>query len=212
MLFRSLEYKSYLVFFIISYSCLFIFIELQDILRILTGLNFQPEINGDELTMHFPAYREDMEDYPDVAEEVIRMYGYEHINSTFLPTAKVTIGGSNLRQKTILKVKRALCSVGAFEGIHYSFFSPADLDEMGFAEDAPERHAIRIMNPINEDLSLMRTTLAPQMIHAMGRNQKRGIFEGRIFEIGNAFIPKALPLTEYPEERETRCIGAFGKD
>ena len=70
----------------------------------------------------------------------------------------------------------------------------------------------RIMNPINEDLSLMRTTLAPQMIHAMGRNQKRGIFEGRIFEIGNAFIPKSLPLTEYPEERETLCIGAFGKE
>ena len=184
----------------------------EDILRILTGLNFQPEINGDELTMHFPAYREDMEDYPDVAEEVIRMYGYEHINSTFLPTAKVTIGGSNLRQKTILKVKRALCSVGAFEGIHYSFFSPSDLDQMGFAEDAMERKAIRIMNPINEDLSLMRTTLAPQMIHAMGRNQKRGIFEGRIFEIGNAFIPKSLPLTEYPEERETLCIGVFGKD
>ena len=184
----------------------------EDILRILTGLNFQPEINGDELTMHFPAYREDMEDYPDVAEEVIRMYGYDHITSTFLPSAKVTIGGSNLRQRTILKVKRTLCSVGAFEGIHYSFFSPSDLDEMGFAEDAPERRAIRIMNPINEDLSLMRTTLAPQMIHAMGRNQKRGIFEGRIFEIGNAFIPKSLPLTEYPEERETLCIGAFGKE
>ena len=184
----------------------------EDILRILTGLNFQPEINGDELTMHFPAYREDMEDYPDVAEEVIRMYGYDHITSTFLPSAKVTIGGSNLRQRTILKVKRTLCSVGAFEGMHYSFFSPSDLDEMGFAEDAPERRAIRIMNPINEDLSLMRTTLAPQMIHAMGRNQKRGIFEGRIFEIGNAFIPKSLPLTEYPEERETLCIGAFGKE
>ena len=184
----------------------------EDILRILTGLNFQPGINGDELTMHFPAYREDMEDYPDVAEEVIRMYGYDHITSTFMPSAKVTIGGSNLRQRTILKVKRTLCSVGAFEGIHYSFFSPSDLDEMGFAEDAPERRAIRIMNPINEDLSLMRTTLAPQMIHAMGRNQKRGIFEGRIFEIGNAFIPKSLPLTEYPEERETLCIGAFGKE
>ena len=81
---------------------------------------------------------------------------YTHL---FLPTAKVTIGGSNLRQKTILKVKRALCSVGAFEGIHYSFFSPFDLDQMGFAEDALERKAIRIMNPINEDLSLMRTTL-----------------------------------------------------
>ena len=184
----------------------------EDILRILTGLNFQPEINGDELTMHFPAYREDMADYPDVAEEIIRMYGYEHIQSTFMPTAQVTIGGTNLRQKTILKVKRALCSIGAFEGMHYSFFSPADLDQMGFAEDAPERKAIRIMNPINEDLSLMRTTLAPQMIHAMGRNQKRGNFEGRIFEIGNAFIPKSLPLTEYPEERATLCIGVFGKN
>ena len=184
----------------------------EDILRILTGLNFQPEINGDELTMHFPAYREDMADYPDVAEEIIRMYGYEHIQSTFMPTAQVTIGGTNLRQKTILKVKRALCSIGAFEGMHYSFFSPADLDQMGFAGDAPERKAIRIMNPINEDLSLMRTTLAPQMIHAMGRNQKRGNFEGRIFEIGNTFIPKSLPLTEYPEERATLCIGVFGKN
>ena len=191
-----------------------------EILRIMKNLNFAPEINGDELTIQVPAYREDMlpegendvERYPDVAEEVIRMYGYEHINSTFLPTAKVTIGGSNLRQKTILKVKKALCSVGAFEGIHYSFFSPSDLDQMGFAEDAMERKAIRIMNPINEDLSLMRTTLAPQMIHAMGRNQKRGIFEGRIFEIGNAFIPKSLPLTEYPDERETLCIGVFGKN
>lgn len=95
--------------------------------------------------MHFPAYREDMADYPDVAEEIIRMYGYEHIQSTFMPTAQVTIGGTNLRQKTILKVKRALCSIGAFEGMHYSFFSPADLDQMGFAEDAPERKAIRIM-------------------------------------------------------------------
>ena len=74
------------------------------------------------------------------------MYGYDHINSTFLPTAKVTIGGTNMRQKTILKVKRALCSVGAFEGMHYSFFSPADLDEMEFPEDALERKAIRIMN------------------------------------------------------------------
>ena len=183
-----------------------------DIVRILTALNFAPVINGDELTLQIPAYREDMDSYPDVAEEVIRMYGYEHVIPTFMPTAKVTLGGLNLKQKTELKIKRALCAAGAYEGIHYSFFSPADLDEMEFPEDALERKAIRIMNPINEDLSLMRTTLAPQMIHAMGRNQKRGIFEGRIFEIGNAFIPKSLPLTEYPEERETLCIGAFGKE
>lgn len=83
---------------------------------------------------------------------------------------------------------------------------------MGYEADAPERHAIRLLNPINEDLSLMRTTLAPQMIHAMGRNQKRGTLEGRIFEIGNRFIAKELPLTEYPDERETLCVGVFGKE
>ena len=152
-----------------------------------------------------------MEDYPDVSEEIIRMYGYDHIIPTFMPSAKVTIGGINTRQKTLLKIKKSLCSVGAYEGIHYSFFSPADLDEMGYAEDAPERHAIRLMNPINEDLSLMRTTLAPQMIHAMGRNQKRGNLEGRLFEIGKKFIAKDLPLTEYPEERDTLCIGIWGE-
>ena len=111
--------------------------------------------------MNFPAYREDMEDYPDVAEEVIRMYGYDHITSTFLPSAKLTIGGSNLRQRTILKVKRTLCSVGAFEGIHYSFFSPSDLDEMGFAEDAPSAGGDPHHELDQRDSSLMRTTLAP---------------------------------------------------
>lgn len=182
-----------------------------DIERILASLQFAPVINGDELTIQVPAYREDMESYPDIAEEVIRMYGYEHVTPTFLDSAKVTAGGMNTKQKGELKLKRALCAVGAYEGIHYSFFSPSDLDLCGFAEDAMERHAIRLINPINEDLSLMRTTLVPQMIHAMARNQKRGRLEGRIFEIGSKFIPKELPLTEYPDERQTLCIGVFGK-
>ncbi len=184
----------------------------EDIKDILTRLYFAPEINGDELTIHVPAYREDMEDYPDIAEELIRMYGYDHIKPTFMPTAKVTIGGTNPRQKTTLHIKNALCGAGAYEGMHYSFFSPSDLDLIGLPEGAPERNAIRIMNPINEELSLMRTTLAPQMIHAMGRNQKRGNLEGKIFEIGNKFIPDKLPLTDYPDERETLCIGVFGKN
>lgn len=66
---------------------------------------------------------------------------------------------------------------GAYEGIHYSFFSPADLDLLRFPEDAPERHAIRLINPINVDLSLMRTTLASEMLYAIARNQKKGILE-----------------------------------
>ena len=155
-----------------------------DIERILKSLNFQPVINGDELTIQVPAYREDMESYPDIAEEVIRMYGYDHVTPTFLAAAAVTSGGMNTKQKTELKIKRALCAQGAFEGVHYSFFSPSDLNLLGLPEDAPERHAIRLINPINEDLSLMRTTLAPQMIHAIARNQKNGCLEGRVYEIG----------------------------
>lgn len=183
-----------------------------DILRILKALNFAPVQNGDELTLQIPAYREDMESYPDVAEEVIRMYGYEHVEGTFMPTAAVTAGGLNLRQKTELKLKRALCAAGACEGMHYSFFSPSDLNLLRLPQDAPERNAIELLNPINVDLSLMRTTLAPQMLHAIARNQKRGILEGRIFEMGKRFIPKSLPLTEYPDERETLCVGVFGKE
>ncbi|MBO5656715.1 MAG: phenylalanine--tRNA ligase subunit beta, partial [Agathobacter sp.] len=100
----------------------------EDILRIMTNLDFAPVVDGDVLTLQIPAYREDMETYQDVAEEVIRMYGYEHIVPTFMPTAKVTTGGLNLEQKTELRLKKALCAVGAHECIHYSFFSPSDLD------------------------------------------------------------------------------------
>ena len=184
----------------------------EDILRILTSLDFAPKANGDELTLMIPAYREDMESYPDVAEEVIRMYGYDHVLSTFMPTAQVTMGGFDLRQRSELKLKRALCGAGAYEGIHYSFFSPSDLDLLKLPEDAIERQAIKLINPINIDLSLMRTTLAPQMIRAMARNQKRDLLEGKIYELGNAFIPKSLPLTEYPDERETLCVGVFGEN
>lgn len=183
----------------------------EDIVRICKNLDFAPDLSGDNLKLMIPAYREDMETYQDVAEEVIRMYGYDHIIPTFIPTAEVTSGGYNIHQKTELKIKRALCAAGAYEGVHYSFFSPSDFDLIKLPEDAPERHAIKIINPINVDLSLMRTTLVPQMLTAIAKNQKRGILEGRIYELGNRFIPGELPLTEYPDERETICIGIFGE-
>lgn len=182
-----------------------------DILRILTDLDFKPVLLGDLLTVHIPAYREDMETYQDVSEELIRMYGYDHVKPTFMPTAAVTLGGRNTAQTAILTLKRALAAAGASEGIHYSFFGPSDLDLLEFPEDAPERSAIKLMNPINVDLSLMRTTLAPEMIQAMARNEKRGTLSGRVFEIGKRFIPKSLPLTDYPEELDTLAIGAFGE-
>lgn len=183
----------------------------QDVLRIMKNLNFAPAINGDELTLQVPAYREDMDSYPDVAEEVIRMYGYEHVEPAFMPAALVTMGGMNEKQKKELHLKKALCSAGAFECIHYSFFSPSDLDLLRLPEEAPERNTIRILNPINEELSLMRTTLAASMLNAIARNQKKGNLEGRLFELGKKFIPKELPLNDYPDERDTLCIGIFGE-
>ncbi len=184
----------------------------DEILRIMKSLDFAPSISGDELTLQIPAYREDMESYPDVAEEVIRMYGYDKVVPTFMPSAKVTMGGLNLRQKKELKLKKALCAIGAYECIHYSFFSPSDLDMLKYPEDAKERQAIRIMNPINEELSLMRTTLSASMVNAIARNMKRGNHEGRLFEVGNVFVADELPLKEYPDERETLCVGVFGEN
>lgn len=183
----------------------------DEIVKIMDRLGFEPELAGDDLRLMIPAYREDMETYQDVAEEVIRMYGYEHIVPTFIPTAQVTSGGYDLKQKTELKIKNALCAQGAYEGVHYSFFSPSDLDLIRLPEDAEERKAIKLLNPITIDLSLMRTVLAPQMITSIARNQKNGILEGRIFEIGNRFIAKELPLKAYPDERPTLCIGIFGE-
>ncbi len=183
----------------------------EEIVRIMTNLCFEPKIDGDALTIQIPAYREDMETYQDVAEEVIRMYGYDHITPTFMPTAQVTVGGENMVQKTEMRLKKALCTTGAHECIHYSFFSPSDLNLLKLEEDAPERYAIRIMNPISEELSLMRTTLAASMINAVMRNQKKGNLEGRLFEIAKKFIPKELPLREYPDERQSLCVAVFGE-
>ena len=184
----------------------------EEIVRIMKNLDFAPSVNGDELTLMIPAYRGDMESYPDVAEEVIRMYGYDHVVPTFLPDAKVTMGGLTIAQKKELKLKKALCNTGAYECIHYSFFSPQDFEMINLDTDDDARKAITILNPINEDLSIMRTTLVPSMLAAISRNNKKGNLSGRLFEMGKKFIAKSLPLTEYPDERNTLCIAAFGDD
>ncbi len=208
---NSVEPKELIVSIEKVNNCLGIVVPNEDILRIMKNLAFEPKIEGDNLILQVPAFREDMETYQDVAEEVIRMYGYDHVVPAFMPSAKVTIGGLSLAQKSELKLKKALCSVGAYECIHYSFFSPTDLDMLRFPEDAVERKAIRLMNPISEELSLMRTTLAASMINAIVRNQKKGILEGRLFEIGSVFMPYELPLTQYPDEKAKLCVGIFGE-
>ena len=92
----------------------------------------------------------------------------------------------------------------------YSFYSEKDLDMLHFPAEAPERKFIKIKNPIGEDLSVMRTTLAPSMVNVIVRNLRRGNTEGKLFELAKKFIPRELPLKGLPEERETLCIGTFG--
>lgn len=181
----------------------------DEIKRILTNLNFAPQIDGDKLSVQIPPYREDIENAPDIAEELIRMYGYDHIKPTFLAAASVTNGGRNAAQNSILKLKRTLAAQGLYEAIHYSFYSQKDLDLLHIPQDAPQRQAIRILNPISEDLSIMRTMLAPSMLNAVIRNVRRGNDEGGLFEIAKTYhSAEEHPSTE-PEEREALSIGLF---
>ncbi len=183
----------------------------DEILRHLDALGFAPSIDGDDLHLMVPAYRDDIDGHvQDIAEEVIRSYGYTHIIPSFLPTAQVTAGGRTPAQKQMLRVKQTLCRQGYYESIFYSFFSPKDLDMLRLPADAKERNAIRILNPISEDLSLMRTILTPSMLNAVVRNLRRGNMAGRFFEIANIFEADSLPLTESPREQKRLCIGAFG--
>ncbi len=185
----------------------------NEILRHLDALGFEPTINGDNLHVMVPSYRDDIDNHvQDIAEEVIRSYGYDRIKPRFLNTAQVTCGGRNTEQNDELKLKKALCEQGCYESIFYSFFSPADLDMINLPADEKERNAIRLINPISEDLSLMRTILAPSMINAVVRNVRRGNIEGRFFEIANTFEPKSLPLDDYPIECKKICIGVFGNN
>lgn len=183
----------------------------EEVNAILTRLEFGVEAEGDTLTVTVPLYREDVDGYPDLAEEVIRMYGYEHITPTFLANATVTTGGLTLAQKQELKFKNVLKEEGYFEALNYSFYSPKDFDLLRLPEDAQERQAVKILNPIGEDLSVMRTILAPSMIANIVRNVRRGNLEGKLYEVANVYLAQELPLTELPEERRHAVLGAWGE-
>lgn len=187
-------------------------IEVPDdvILDILRRLEFDVKQNGDVLTVTAPLYREDVEGYEDLAEEVIRMYGYDHIKPQLLEFATVTNGGLTEAQQLEIKLKNALRMQGVYETINYSFYSTADLDMLHIPADSPERNTIRIDNPISENYSIMATTLAPIMVNTIVKNYRSGNDAGRFFEVANVFIPKQMPLTELPHERKTIGIGVYG--
>lgn len=185
----------------------------DEVLRILRSLNFEVELQADGNTLQVvaPRYREDIEvGEPDLAEEVIREYGYEHIHPTFLKNAQVTTGGLTPNQKSRAKLKRTMCAQGFYESSTLAFYADADLDALHLAADAPERRVIRIVNPISSNLTIMRSLLAPSLLNVVVENLKRGNTSGRLFELSNIYVPHQLPLTELPEERLHLGLAAFG--
>ncbi len=181
----------------------------EEIVSILDRLHFKPQLNGDTLCVEIPGYRDDVDGYPDLAEEIIRMYGYEHIVPTFLEKASVTGGGLDDKQKQEMHVKSVLRTQGFYEAYNYSFYSPKDFELMKLPEDAKERNAVRILNPISEELSVMRTFLAPSMLMNAVRNIRRGNDEGREFEIANVYEPNQTAGAQ-PIENKRLVLGIWG--
>ncbi len=183
------------------------------IVDILTRLHFTVERDGDQLNVTAPRYREDIEiGEPDLAEEVIREYGYDHIVPTFLKDATVTNGGLNADEQRRAKLKRTMCGQGYNEISTLAFYSDADLDALHIAADAPERNVIRLLNPITANLTIMRPLLAPSLLNTIVENLKRGNNDGRIFELSNIYVPKQQPITELPDEILHLGFAAFGDE
>ena len=183
----------------------------RDVVRILKSLNFEVTRKGDRLDVTAPRYREDIEiGEPDLAEEVIREYGYSHVVPTFLKNATVTSGGKNPAQQRRDRVCSVMCAQGYYEVYTLSFYADADLDSLRIPEDAPERNVIRIQNPISANLSVMRPLLAPSMLNIVVDNLKKGNNEGRIFEISNIYVPGEKG--KMPEERLHLGFAAFGDE
>ncbi|MBE5734277.1 MAG: phenylalanine--tRNA ligase subunit beta [Clostridiales bacterium] len=184
----------------------------ETIKDILTRLSFGVEINGDNLKVIVPLYREDMDSYPDIAEEIIREYGYDHIEPSLLKTSAITNGGLNDEQNKTEQLKNLMVGYGFNEMINYSFVSEKEYDLFGFDKNSDRHKFIKLLNPLGEDLAVMRTSLLPSAVRAVCYNINRKNNEGRLFELAKVYNPKSLPLTELPVENEFLSFVVFGEN
>ena len=178
-----------------------------------TQLSYFPplEIEYDEKTgmLTVPTFRQDLLREADIAEEVARFFGYANIPST-LPTSVETQGGLTYSFIIANRTRETLKAYGYSESMTYSFESPKVFDKLRFPEDDVLRQAIKISNPLGEDYSIMRTSLFNGLLSSLSTNYNRRNKTASLFELGNVYIPKTLPLTELPEERMTLCFGFYG--
>ena len=177
--------------------------------RILTDLGFGLE--GSKIIV--PSWRRDISPvyyHNDVAEEVARFYGFNNIPSTLMDHASTTQGGYTKRQLSE-RLMGEICRVAGFdEVITYSFFSPSNFDKILLPADSPLRDTIRILNPLGEDTSAMRTTTLPSMLEVLARNYNYRNRNVRLYELGRTYFKR--PGEKLADEPIVLTLGAYGDD
>ncbi len=155
-----------------------------------------------------PSFRSDLACMNDIAEEVMRIYGYDKLTSTNI-VAETTEGGRSPKQKFLLEVEHALFGMGLDEIQTFSFISPKYYDKIRLPEDAPERRSVVISNPLGEDTGVMRTTTLPSMLETLARNLNFNNENVRLFEVGSVYLPNE-DTKLLPAEKRVLTLGLYG--
>ena len=168
------------------------------------------EYDADAKEVIAPTFRHDLFRLADLAEEVARFYGYDNIPTT-LPSGEATTGKLSFKNLVEDVAKDIAEFCGFSQGMTYSFESPKVFDKLLLDEDDVLRQAIPIMNPLGEDYSIMRTISLNGMLTSLATNYNRRNKNVRLYEMGNIYLPKSLPLTELPDERMQFTLGMYGE-
>lgn len=182
----------------------------EEVKRILTRLEMEVTGEGNVLTVTPPTVRQDLEKEIDYVEEVARIYGYDQLPVT-VPKGNSAAEKSETRQLIDL-AKGTLCALGANEIQTYSFVSPKSIDMIRLPKDAPERDFVRLINPLGEENSVMRTLLTPNMLEVLGRNYTRNLEQAKAFELGNIFHSLGSLEDGLPAEELHLVLGCYGKN
>ena len=167
------------------------------------------EYDADTNEIVAPTFRHDIFRTADLAEEVARFYGYNNIPTT-LPSGEATTGKKSFKLR-VEEVARDIAEFCGFsQGMTYSFESPKVFDKLKLDADDKLRQAIQIMNPLGEDYSIMRTISLNGMLTSLATNYNRRNKNVRLYELGNIYLPKSLPLTKLPDERMQFTLGMYG--
>ncbi len=182
----------------------------DEIVNILERLELKVDLESDKLKISVPTFRQDLQAEIDIVEEVARIYGYNIIGST-LPKG-ANWGARTNAQEIEYYTKNVLNSLGLNEISTYSFVSPKSVDMINIPEESFLKRFVKLINPLGEEYSVMRTTLIPNMLEVLARNYKKKVKNAHAFEIGKIFIPKDIPVTNLPIEKKMLTIGMYGED